>query len=77
MKKITVFGTGCKKCVTTEERIKEKAQVLGIEINLSHVQDPLEIASHGIIRTPAVMLDNKLVHSGGLPKESDIEEWMK
>ncbi len=77
MKKIEVFGTGCKKCVTTEEMIKNKADAMGTEIDLHHVYDPIEIASRGIISTPAVMVDGKLVHKGGLPKDIDIEEWIK
>ena len=77
MKKVEVFGTGCKKCVTTEELIKNKAGQMGAEINLEHVYDPVAIASKGIMTTPAVMVDGKLVHEGGLPDNSEIEIWLK
>ncbi len=77
MKKVEVFGTGCKKCITTEEMIKNKAQAIGAEIDLQHIYDPVEMASRGIMSTPAVMVDGKLVHKGGLPSDAEIAEWIK
>lgn len=77
MKKIEVFGTGCKKCITTESMIKNKAGAMGAEIDLHHVYNPIEMAKRGIISTPAVMVDGKLVHKGGLPNDRDIEAWIK
>ena len=77
MKKVEVFGTGCKKCVATEDLIKCKADSLGVDIDLQHIYDPVEIVSRGIMTTPAVMVDGTLVHKGGLPGEQDIESWLK
>lgn len=77
MKKVEVFGTGCKKCVLTEDMIKTKAEQIGAEIALSHIYDPVEIAMRGIMSTPAVMVDGKLVHRGGLPDNAEIETWLK
>jgi len=77
MKKVEVFGTGCKKCIQTEEMIREKAAAMGAEIDLRHIHDPVEIASRGIMSTPAVMVDGKLVHKGGLPADAEIEQWVK
>ncbi len=77
MKEVEVFGTGCKKCVATEELIQRKADELKIEIGLHHVYDPIEIASRGIMTTPAVTVDGQLVHKGGLPSEKEIEAWLK
>ena len=77
MKKIEVFGTGCKKCITTEDMISQKAKELGIEIEMHHINDIAQIASRGIMSTPAVMVDGKLVHKGGLPSNAEIEEWIK
>lgn len=77
MKKVEVFGTGCKKCVTTEDMIKNKSEAIGVEIDLHHEYDPVAIASRGIMSTPAVMVDGKLVHKGSLPNDAEIEEWIK
>ncbi len=77
MKKVEVFGTGCKKCIMTEEMIKTKAEELGTDIDLEHIYDPVAIASRGIMTTPAVMVDGKLVHKGGLPDSQEVSEWLK
>ena len=77
MRKVEVFGTGCKKCITTEAIIKNKAKAMGAEIDLHHEYDPIAIASRGIMTTPAIIVDGKLVHKGGLPKDAEIEEWTK
>ena len=77
MKKVEVLGTGCKKCTTTEEMIARKADELGADVDIQHVTDPVEIATRGIMSTPAVMVDGKLVHKGGVPKEGEIEGWLK
>lgn len=76
MKKVEVFGTGCKKCVMTEDMIKNKANEVGADIDLSHIYDPVEIATRGIMTTPAVMVNGKLVHKGGLPDNKEIAEWL-
>lgn len=77
MKKVEVFGSGCKKCITTEDMIRNKAVAIGADIDLQHIYDPVAIASRGIMSTPAVMVDGKLVHRGGLPSDADIEAWLK
>jgi small redox-active disulfide protein 2 len=76
MKKVEVFGTGCKKCVMTEDMIKNKANEIGAEIDIVHIYDPVQIATRGIMTTPAVMVDGKLVHKGGLPDNKEITEWL-
>ena len=77
MLKIEVLGTGCKKCVTTEDRIKNIADAKGADIDLHHIYDPVEIASRGVISTPAVIVDGTIVHKGGLPSDKEIEKWLK
>lgn len=77
MKKIEVFGSGCKKCLLTEEMIRSKARDMGAEIDLCHVHDPAEIASRGIMSTPAVIVDGKLVHKGGVPDAAEIGTWLE
>ena len=76
MKKIEVLGTGCKKCTITEEMIASKAKELNTEVDIQHITDAVEIATRGIMSTPAVMVDGKLVHKGGVPKDGDIEGWL-
>lgn len=77
MKEIEVLGSGCKKCATTAELIQTVADDCGIPVHV--VKEPsLEVMlKHGVMSTPAVVIDDKLVHSGSVPDRKKIEEWLK
>lgn len=67
---------GCKKCISLADMIRKKADELGVEIELVKIEDPAEIAGWGIMITPAVIIDDKIVHKGRLPSAADIEKWL-
>lgn len=77
MKNIKVLGIGCTKCSQTYQMISETAQKLGIEIQLEKVEKAPDIVKFGVMTTPAVVVDGKVVHAGGLPKLEQIEMWLK
>jgi len=77
MKLIKVFGSGCKRCQATEQMVRETAAKLGVEIEVEKVTDPKSIAMAGIMSTPGVSVDGKLVHAGGLPEASKIPDWLR
>lgn len=62
---------------TVESIIKQKPEAMGAEMDLQHIDNPVEIASRAIMSTPAVIIDGKLVHKGGLPRDVEIEAWIK
>ncbi len=76
MKNIKVLGSGCKNCETTANLIKIAAEQAGVEINLEKVTDMAEIMAYGIMSTPGVVVDEKVVHAGGLPGPDQIREWI-
>lgn len=76
MKTIKVYGPGCKRCETTEAMVKEAAAKLGIEAQVEKVTDPREIAMAGVMSTPGISIDGKLVHAGGLPDAGKLEGWL-
>ncbi len=76
MKQIKVLGSGCKKCETTANLIKIAAQQAGTEIELVKVTDVAEIMGYGVMSTPGVVVDGKLVHAGGLPGPDLIRQWV-
>lgn len=76
MKKIQVLGSGCKNCETTARLIQIAADEAGIEIELEKVTDIAEIMSHGVMSTPGVIIDGKVVHAGGLPGPEQIRQWL-
>lgn len=76
MKIFKVLGSGCANCVNTAKLIEKVAQAQGIEIQLEKVTDMEKIMNYGVMSTPGVVMDEKVVHAGGIPKEQDIVAWL-
>ena len=74
--KITVFGPGCSKCRSTIGMIERVARELGVEVQITKTEDPVAIRQQGVMHTPAVMVDGKLVHSGGIPSRQEVQAWL-
>ncbi|MBD3813509.1 MAG: TM0996/MTH895 family glutaredoxin-like protein [Betaproteobacteria bacterium] len=77
MKDIKVLGPGCNRCQTTEDMVKAAASELGIEASVEKITDYAEMAKYGIASTPGIVIDGKVVHAGGLPKEDDLKRWLQ
>jgi small redox-active disulfide protein 2 len=73
---IQVLGTGCAKCKSTVALIEEVARAKGVGIALSKVESPRDIARFGVMSTPGVVIDGKVVHAGGVPARSQVEAWL-
>ena len=76
MKNIKVLGTGCANCKTTLRLIEEAAAEQGAEVELEKVEDMGAIVSYGVMSTPGVVVDGKLVHTGGIPTKEAITGWL-
>lgn len=77
MKEIKVLGSGCAKCVKTAELIQLVANDCGFSVNIIKETNPETIMNYGVMSTPAVVVDNQLMHSGSIPERGKIEEWLK
>jgi small redox-active disulfide protein 2 len=77
MKNVKVLGPGCKRCQTTEEMVKAAAARLGIEVAIEKITDYAKISEYGIMSTPGIVIDGKVVHAGGLPKADDLTKWLQ
>jgi small redox-active disulfide protein 2 len=75
MKDVKVLGTGCANCRNTIKLIEEVAQARGVPIKLSKVEALPEIIAYGVMSTPGVVIDGKVVHAGGVPSRDKIAEW--
>lgn len=76
MKSVKVYGPGCKRCETVEAMVKETAERLGVAVEVEKVTDPRAIAMAGVMSTPGISIDGRLVHSGGLPDGARLEGWL-
>jgi len=76
MKSVKVYGPGCKRCETTEAMVREAAAKLGLEVAVEKVSDPRAIAMAGVMATPGIAVEGKLVHAGGLPDATKLEGWL-
>ncbi len=76
MKNIKVLGTGCANCKTTLKLIEEAAAAKGVAVQLEKVEDMKDIVGYGVMSTPGVVIDGKVVHAGGIPSREKIEGWL-
>ncbi len=76
MKNVKVLGSGCRNCETTAKLIDEAAKTLGVAVELEKVTDMAAILGYGVMSTPGVVIDGKVVHAGGVPDRKKIEAWL-
>ena len=75
MKNVKILGTGCANCRNTLALVAAAAKERGIEIAIEKVETLPEIARYGVMSTPGVVIDGKLVHAGGVPSQDKVAEW--
>ena len=76
MKHIKVLGPGCKNCEITARLIETAAEQAGVEIELEKINDIAQIMSYGVMSTPGVVVDGRVVHAGGLPGPDLVRQWV-
>ncbi len=77
MKTVKVLGSGCCNCNTTADLFTRKAAELGVEINIEKVTEMGDILGYGVMSTPGVVIDEVVVHAGGVPSAGQVEGWIK
>lgn len=73
---IKVLGTGCAKCKATVALIEKIAHSKGMTVNVEKIEEVTEIMGYGVMSTPAVVIDDKVVHAGGMPTHDKVEQWL-
>ena len=71
--KIEILGPGCRNCKLLAENAEAAAKELGIEFTLEKVTDIQAIAAAGIMRTPGLLVDGKVIMSGRVPSVEEIK----
>jgi small redox-active disulfide protein 2 len=67
--KIEILGTGCKKCHQLEANAKQAVANLNLTAEVLHITDPVEIAMRGVMTTPAIAVNGKVVGKGLISAE--------
>ncbi len=71
---IKVLGSGCAKCKSLEQATKDAVAELGIDATISKVEDFIKILEYGVMTTPALVVDGKVVSKGTLLKVDEIKK---
>lgn len=73
---IKILGPGCNNCHLVEEHAKEAVAQLGLEATIEHVTDRAEYLKYGLLFTPGLVINEKLVAGGRIPSVADITTWL-
>ena len=71
---IVILGTGCPKCKTLEKLTREAIGELNVDANISKQEDIVKIIEYGILSTPGLVINEKLVLSGRVPSSEEIKK---
>ncbi|MGE6168574.1 thioredoxin family protein [Aeromonas media] len=75
MKHVKVLGMGCANCKNTVQLIQQVVDELGVSIELDKIESLPEIMKYKVMSTPAVVIDDKVVHAGGVPAREAVQSW--
>ena len=71
---IKILGPGCPKCKTLDKLTHEVVEKNGIQANITKVEDIMEIMKYGVMSTPAMVVDGKVVVKGRVPTAEEIKQ---
>lgn len=75
--KIEILGTGCSKCKTLEEAAKQAVAQSGIFAQIEKVEDIMKIMEYGVMSTPALVIDGKIISTGKVLSVNEIAEMIR
>lgn len=74
---IKVLGPGCAKCKKVEKTVRDVVDEVGAAATVDKVTDMMEIAKHGVVTTPAVVVNGVVKSAGKVPKADEIRAWLE
>jgi small redox-active disulfide protein 2 len=75
--KIEILGMGCARCNTLEQQVRKALEELNVEAEVMKVADLDKISSYGVLMTPGLVINGKVLSSGKLPSMSTLKEWIE
>ncbi|WP_296510324.1 thioredoxin family protein [Rhodoferax sp.] len=73
---IKVLGTGCANCKNTIALIDQVAKDKDVSVTLEKIEELRAIMGYGVMSTPGVVINGKVVHAGGVPSREKVEKWL-
>ncbi len=74
---IKILGKGCGSCVWTERLVREVVAEASADVDVEKVTKTSEMVSYGVMSTPAIVIDERVVHAGGIPTKEEVERWVQ
>ncbi len=74
---IKIFGSGCMRCEKLADECREVAQELNVAVSIEKVTDQDEIINEGVLFTPGLMINGKLMSSGKIPVKNTLKNWVQ
>jgi small redox-active disulfide protein 2 len=74
---IKILGKGCGSCIWTERLVREVVAQSGVEVDIEKVTKTSEMVPYGVMSTPAIVIDENVVHAGGIPTKEEVQRWVR
>lgn len=71
---IKILGTGCARCNSLEKAVRAAVQEMGLNAEIEHVSDMKQIMRYSILMTPGLVINDKVVSSGAVPKKDEVKK---
>jgi small redox-active disulfide protein 2 len=76
MMKIKVLGPGCANCKRVEQIARREVEKLGMTAEIEKVTDYGQIMAYGVMSTPGLVIDEKVVAYGRIPTNQEVTDWL-
>jgi small redox-active disulfide protein 2 len=73
---VVILGPGCAQCSSLETNVRNVMAEMNLDGDLTHVTDAKEIGRYGVMGTPALIINGKVVAVGSVPEKKKIEQWL-
>ena len=76
MLNVKVLGPGCENCHKVEAIVRQAVAVLGLDANVEKVTDRAQFRAYGLLATPGLVVNEKLVCGGRIPTDAEVSTWL-